>query len=49
MHITVSESREAYEIAKAITQPGIYFTDSVFICNQTRSTTTIDKKPYAYG
>ena len=27
----------------------IYFTGTVFLCNQTRSLTTIDKYPYRYG
>ena len=28
--------------------PGIYFTGTVFLCNQTRGTTTIDTYPYRY-
>ncbi|HEY9126175.1 MAG TPA: hydrolase glyoxylase, partial [Acidobacteriaceae bacterium] len=47
-HLTVAELKHAYEVAKTITEPGIYFTGSVFLCNQTRATTTIDKNPYAY-
>lgn len=35
-------------MAKAITEPGIYFTGPVFLCNQMRGTTTTDKNPYAY-
>jgi glyoxylase-like metal-dependent hydrolase (beta-lactamase superfamily II) len=46
--LTVAELRHAYEVAKTITKPGIYFTGSVFLCNQTRGTTTVDKNPYAY-
>ena len=30
-------------------KPGIYFTGAVFLCNQTRGTTTIDRNPYAYS
>ncbi len=47
--LTVAELRQAYQVAKTITKPGIYFTGSVFLCNQTRGTTTIDKNPYAYS
>jgi glyoxylase-like metal-dependent hydrolase (beta-lactamase superfamily II) len=46
--LTVDELRHAYEMAKTITKPGIYFTGAVFLCNQTRGTTTVDKNPYAY-
>jgi glyoxylase-like metal-dependent hydrolase (beta-lactamase superfamily II) len=46
--LTVAELKHAYEVAKTIKEPGIYFTGSVFLCNQTRSTTTIDRNPYAY-
>jgi hydroxyacylglutathione hydrolase len=46
--LTVAELRQAYEMAKTITKPGIYFTGSVFLCNETRGTTTVDKNPYAY-
>ena len=49
LQLTVAELRHAFEVAKTITQPGIYFTGSVFLCNQTRATTTIDKNPYAYS
>ncbi len=49
MQLTVDELRKAFEVAKTITKPGIYFTGSVFLCNQTRGTTTIDKNPYAYS
>jgi hypothetical protein len=48
MHLTVAELRNAFEVAKTITKPGIYFTGSVYLCNQTRGTTTIDKNPYRY-
>jgi hypothetical protein len=47
--LTVAELRQAYEVAETITKPGIYFTGSVFLCNQTRATTTIDRNPYAYS
>jgi glyoxylase-like metal-dependent hydrolase (beta-lactamase superfamily II) len=46
--LTVEELRHAYEVAKTIKKPGIYFTGSVFLCNQTRGTTTVDQNPYAY-
>jgi hypothetical protein len=49
VQLTVAELRKAYEVAKTITKPGIYFTGAVFLCNQTRGTTTIDKNPYAYS
>ncbi len=48
VQLTVDELRKAYEVAKTVTKPGIYFTGAVFLCNQTRGTTTIDKNPYAY-
>jgi glyoxylase-like metal-dependent hydrolase (beta-lactamase superfamily II) len=48
MHMTVEELKHAYEVAKTITKPGIYFTGSVFLCNETRDTTTIDRNPYEY-
>ncbi|MGE4410760.1 MAG: MBL fold metallo-hydrolase [Sphingobium sp.] len=48
VELTVEEFRHAYEIAKTIKEPGIYFTGAVFLCNQTRGTTTIDKNPYKY-
>jgi glyoxylase-like metal-dependent hydrolase (beta-lactamase superfamily II) len=47
--LTVAELRQAYEFAKTVTRPGIYYTGAVFLCNQTRSYTTIDKNPYAYS
>lgn len=46
--LTVAELRHAYEVAKTITKPGIYFTGGVYLCNQTRGTTTIDRNPYIY-
>lgn len=46
--LTVDELRHTYAFAKSITKPGIYFTGSVYLCNQTRGTTTIDKNPYLY-
>jgi hypothetical protein len=49
MQLTIAELRHAFEVAKTITGPGIYFTGAVFLCNQTRASTTIDKNPYAYS
>ena len=49
VQMTVQQLREAYEMAKTITEPGIYFTGAVFLCNQTRGTTTIDVNPYRYS
>jgi glyoxylase-like metal-dependent hydrolase (beta-lactamase superfamily II) len=46
--LTVEELRRTFEFAKTIHEPGIYFTGDVYLCNQTRATTTIDKNPYAY-
>jgi len=48
MQLTVAELRHAYEVAKTVKEPGIYFTGSVFLCNQTRGTTTVDRNPYVY-
>ena len=48
VHMTVDDLRHAFEIAKTIKEPGIYFTGKVFLCNQTRGTTTIDRNPYRY-
>jgi glyoxylase-like metal-dependent hydrolase (beta-lactamase superfamily II) len=48
MQLTVAELRKAYEVAKTVKEPGIYFTGSVFLCNQTRGTTTVDRNPYVY-
>ncbi len=48
LQLTVADLRKAYEVAKTVTKPGIYFTGAVFLCNQTRGTTTIDRNPYAY-
>jgi hypothetical protein len=44
----VEELRHTYEFAKTVKEPGIYYTGEVFLCNQTRATTTIDTNPYAY-
>jgi hydroxyacylglutathione hydrolase len=46
--LTVEELRHTFEFAKTITKPGIYFTGSVYLCNETRGATTIDRNPYAY-
>lgn len=48
VEMTVQQLREAYAHAQKITEPGIYFTGTVFLCNQTRGTTTIDRNPYRY-
>lgn len=48
VQMTVQQLRETFAFAKTITEPGIYFTGTVFLCNQTRSTTTIDSNPYRY-
>ena len=48
MHMTVDVLKHAYEVAKTITKPGIYFTGAVFLCNETRDLTTVDKIAYAY-
>jgi glyoxylase-like metal-dependent hydrolase (beta-lactamase superfamily II) len=48
VQLTVAELKHAYEVAKTVTKPGIYFTGSVFLCNQTRGMTTVDTNPYAY-
>lgn len=49
VQMTVEQLRETFEFAKTITEPGIYFTGTVFLCNQTRSMTTIDVNPYRYS
>ncbi|MFC0203949.1 MBL fold metallo-hydrolase [Novosphingobium soli] len=48
VEMTVQQLRDAYAYAQTITEPGIYFTGTVFLCNQTRGTTTIDRNPYRY-
>ncbi|NIJ06660.1 glyoxylase-like metal-dependent hydrolase (beta-lactamase superfamily II) [Sphingomonas vulcanisoli] len=48
VQMTVEQLRSSYEFAKTITKPGIYYTGTVFLCNQTRGTTTIDRNPYRY-
>ena len=49
VQMTVQQLRDTFEFAKTVTEPGIYFTGTVFLCNQTRSMTTIDKYPYRYS
>ena len=49
VQMSVADLRHAFEVAKTIKEPGIYFTGKVFLCNQTRGTTTIDKNPYRYS
>lgn len=48
VQMDVAMLRRTYEYAKKIDKPGIYFTGDVYLCNQTRFKTTIDKNPYAY-
>jgi len=48
VQMTVADLRQAFDVAKTITAPGIYFTGAVFLCNQTRGATTIDRNPYVY-
>ena len=48
VQMTVDQLREAYAYAQTIPDPGIYITGTVFLCNQTRSLTTIDTTPYRY-
>ena len=40
--------RRTYKYALTITKPGVYFTGDVYLCNQTRFTTTLDVNPYVY-
>lgn len=49
VEMTVQQLRDAWTYAQKITEPGIYFTGTVFLCNQTRGTTTIDRNPYRYS
>jgi len=49
MQTSVEDLRHTFEFAKTTTEPGIYFTGTIFLCNQTRSTTTIDTNPYSYS
>ena len=49
VQMTVQQLRDTFEFAKTVTEPGIYFTGTVFLCNQTRSMTTIDTHPYRYS
>jgi len=48
LQLSVDDLRHAYAISQKVTEPGIYFTGKVFLCNQTRGTTTVDQNPYAY-
>jgi glyoxylase-like metal-dependent hydrolase (beta-lactamase superfamily II) len=48
VQMDVAMLSRTYEFAKKIDKPGIYFTGDVYLCNQTRFKTTIDKNPYAY-
>ena len=49
VQMTVDQLRHTYQFAQSITEPGIYFTGTVLLCNQTRGTTTIDVNPYRYS
>jgi glyoxylase-like metal-dependent hydrolase (beta-lactamase superfamily II) len=48
LQMDVAMLRRTYEFALTVKKPGIYFTGDVYLCNQTRGRTTIDKNPYAY-
>jgi glyoxylase-like metal-dependent hydrolase (beta-lactamase superfamily II) len=48
VNMEVSALRHAFDVAKTVKEPGIYFTGEVYLCNQTRMAKTIDKNPYAY-
>lgn len=49
VQMSVQQLRDTYEYAKTITEPGIYFTGTVFLCVETRSLTTIDVNSYRYS
>ena len=48
VQMDVAMLRRTWQFAQSITKPGIYFTGDVYLCNQTRFKTTIDKNPYVY-
>ena len=48
VNMEVAALRRTFEFAKTVKTNGIYFTGDVYLCNQTRGTSTIDKNPYAY-
>ncbi|MCX6594315.1 MAG: MBL fold metallo-hydrolase [Acidobacteria bacterium] len=48
VQMDVAMLKRTYAFAQTIKEPGIYFTGDVYICNQTRFKTTIDRNPYAY-
>lgn len=48
VQMDVAMLRRTYEFAKKITKPGVYFTGDVYLCNQTRMTSTLDVNPYVY-
>ena len=48
VNMEVATLRRAFDVAKTITKPGIYFTGEVYLCNQTRGSITMDANPYAY-
>ncbi|BDC52971.1 hypothetical protein F183_A52860 [Bryobacterales bacterium F-183] len=49
LQMDVAMLLRTHEFAKTkVKGPGIYFTGDVYLCNQTRGKTTIDKNPYVY-
>jgi glyoxylase-like metal-dependent hydrolase (beta-lactamase superfamily II) len=48
LQMDVAMLRRTWAFAQKITKPGIYFTGDVYLCNQTRGATTIDRNPYVY-
>lgn len=48
LQMDVAMLRRTWAFAQTITKPGIYFTGDVYLCNQTRGMTTIDRNPYVY-
>ncbi len=48
LQMDVATLRRTWAFAQTITKPGIYFTGDVYLCNQTRGLTTIDRNPYVY-
>lgn len=48
LQMDVAMLRRTWAFAQKITKPGIYFTGDVYLCNQTRGMTTIDRNPYVY-
>jgi len=48
LQMDVAMLRRTFVFAQMITEPGIYFTGDVYLCNQTRFRSTIQKNPYVY-